>query len=1539
MKSYLLLALCFFILDSLPAQNNHNIYINEFLASNVSIDADIVDFDDYSDWIELYNDEGIEVDLGGYFITDDLKNPKKWEIPADTKIAGKGFLRFWADGYDDGPGSTYWRSWLGPNAERLYFTTDYYHLNFNLNRAGESIGLFGPDGVLVDSVTFHLQHRDVSMGRKPDGAATWLFFGEPTPETSNSTDGILDVVYAATPQIIPESGFYEGNQMITINSGSDNAVLKYTVNGSKPKSTSESYLSPIDITETTVIRARQFEEEKLPGSILNRSYFLNENTTLPLISIITPPEALWDDFDGIYPKRMKSREIPVSFEFFNSNQHAEFSLNAGLKLTGQASLYYPQVSFTICADDRYGADEFGYQIFPQRQLDTYKSLYLRNAGVPDNRSTLFRDALQQMLVLNKMDIDCQAYLPSVLFLNGEYWGIYNLRDKINSDYIGTLHNINPDDIDLLEYELGFNTPVVMDGNADNYNLFYNTIEATDLSLQDNYRLLESWMDIDEYINYQICEIYYDNVFWPDQNMRMWRERKEDGKWRWILFDTDFGFGMPNYLSTGYTNNTLEYATSSNLNGYKAPEWSTLILRKLLANDEFKTKFIQRFSGFMNSIFHPDTVLSVINELQNRLSPEMPRHIERWKNGANYYGDPIQSYNDWTNNVQVMKDFGANRPQHQRQHIMDYFNLSGSSVLEIHINNPGSGKVRINDVIMAHTSATGIYFNDIPVDLKAIPSVGYRFVRWEGIAEDSLEQVNILIESDTITITAVFDTSSVITVPSDLFSDTTLFNTLSPYYATGDIIVQPNTTLIIESGVELFMPEKANILVYGRLIIEGTEEIPVVISPNENSMNWGALCFLNATDSSIISNLKVKGATNGPDFTRDKAAISGFKSDFSLTNVEINDVKLPVFVQYGNVSISGCLFRAGTAGDLINIKYAASAVVEDCDLRGNDFFDSDAIDYDQISNGIIRGNRIYNFYGFNSDGIDLGEGSDQVLIENNTIYNINDKGVSIGNGSTAILKRNLIAKCGLGVGIKDVGSYGYIEHNTFYANQYGISCFEKYIGCGGGNADVINCIIADSRINAVFSDNLSNINISYSLINSEEPGGLHNIYGEPLFINNLHLAEGSPAINTGNPAMPDDPDGSLPDMGAYPFDQQNQVDLKINEIHYHPDAGENYEFIEIVNAGSSEIEINDFYLSGDIEYTFPNEVISPGELFLVARDQSLYQGQGYKVFQWENGDLADGQGSISFYNNIGGMVDFVDYNSRYIWPMEPDGQGPSLELHNPGMENMVASSWRSSYSNGGTPGKSNNSVLISGIYINEFLASNDAVHSDEYKDFDDWIELYNSTEIPVNIGGLYITDNLEDPFKHHIPNNNPEATTIPAGDFLLLWADGEENEGTLHLNFKLDRAGEQIGLVQFVESKATYIDSLSYGLQDTDISFGRYSDGSESWYSLIEPTPLQSNILTSIRKSEYPSNSFSLFQNYPNPFHSSTIIRYQLSAFSNVELSVYDLIGRKITTLVSETQQSGNHEVEWNAGGFQPGIYICELRTGQVRQVMKMILID
>src|SRR3990172_3489180 len=356
MKNNILLAIIFLLCAHLFAQQSSRIFINEFLATNVSIDADIVDFDDYSDWIELYNDENVDVDLGGLFLTDDADNPFRWEIPPGTIIKAKGFLRFWADGYDDIPGHTYTRPYRNQNNEPIYFTTDYYHLNFKLSRAGEFIGLYRPDGAPVDSVSYKLQLRDISRGRQPDGSANWFYFGEPTPNASNTTRGTTSTQFSDDPVISLASGFYNGTQTVTLASTSNNAEIRYTLDGAKPGSASELYSAPLAISQTTVLRARVFERDKLPSPIITRSYFIDENISLPVISIAFSPETFWDKEIGIYVHNYKEREIPVHFEFLPAAGNPGFSLDTGLQLTGQASLYYPQKSFTISAAGRYGAD-------------------------------------------------------------------------------------------------------------------------------------------------------------------------------------------------------------------------------------------------------------------------------------------------------------------------------------------------------------------------------------------------------------------------------------------------------------------------------------------------------------------------------------------------------------------------------------------------------------------------------------------------------------------------------------------------------------------------------------------------------------------------------------------------------------------------------------------------------------------------------------------------------------------------------------------------------------------------------------------------------------------------------------------------------------------------------------------------------------------------------------------------------------------------------------------------------------------------------
>ncbi|OGU48233.1 MAG: hypothetical protein A2000_11285 [Ignavibacteria bacterium GWB2_36_8] len=1508
----------------LKAQQNPKIFINEFLASNVSINADIVDFDDYSDWIELYNDEDFDVDIGNYFITDNLNQPTKYQFPVSVIIPSKGFLLLWADGYNDIPGHTYRRDYYPYD----YFTTKYFHLNFAISRASEEIALFSSDTLLVDSVTFGLQERDVSMGRKPDGTSNWYYFGDPTPNASNITTSVTQIEFSVIPILSVGSGFYNNTQYVNISANTSNYEVKYTLDGSRPTINSETYTQPIQISETKILRVRVYEQNKLPCRIHTYNYFINESTDLSVISLSAFPETLWDEEKGIYDNQYKSREIPVTIEFFEPDRSKGFSIDAGLRMTGQASLNYPQKSFTISTDENYGEEAIIYQIFPDRELDNFTELYLRNGGVPDNRLTMFRDGLLQNLVMNKVDIDCQAFVPSAMFINGEYWGIYNIREKIGSAYLASLNNINPDDVDLIEYNLN-RIPEVVEGQREEFVDLINYFEQQDLSIPGNYEYVKSKIDIEEYINYYITEIYYDNIFWLNQNVRIWKERKDGKKWRWVLFDTDNAFAGEGPGTSSYQTNTLQLVTSPIQNNVY-PLWSTLTFRKLIENEEFKIKFIQKFSSYMNTIFHPDTILSAINRFKSGINTEISRHINRWNFGGLINGlPPIANYAEWEKNIEKMRQFALNRPSYQRQHILNNFSLSGTSTITINADL-NFGKVIVNNFETIKETRSGIYFKDIPIELKAVPEPGYRFVKWIGVSNEYQNPVSIVLVEDSLTIEAQFESVSVSFIPSQISNNTTLVKSNSPYYAQANVVVDSNITLTIESGVEILMPEDASILIKGKLLIEGSKEETVQISPNENSQKWGALCFVNSTDSSVIMNLKIKGATKGLDFTRDKAAISSYNSNLLLDGVSVEDVEAPVFIQLGNVAIKNCSLYTKSFGDLINIKDANFALVENCNLIGNDAFDSDGIDLDQVHSGVVRGNKIFNIYGFNSDAIDLGEGAQNIFIENNIIYNVCDKGISIGGGSDAIITRNIISNCGQGVGIKDFNSYGYIENNTFYANQYGIACFEKNIGHGGGSADIVNCIIANSKRSSLFVDPLSYITISYSLSNTDNLQGLQNIKADPLFLNNLNLSFGSPAINKGDPSLPYDPDGTIADIGAYPFDQFKQTNLIINEIHYNPMDGDNYEFVEIVNAGESTININNFKFIGDISYQFEDEIIASGEYFILAKDKNLYEGRGYKVYQWQSGGLQNNQGNLLFLDDKGNTLDFVNYDNPTVggwWPKEPDGFGPSLELQNTSLENMVSHSWRSSYNDGGTPGRSNNSNQVTDLFINEFLASNNNVNSDENGEYDDWIEIFNNNSYQVNIGGLFITDNLDNPCKYQIPYYSTELTTIPAKSHILLWADDQTGQGILHLSFKLDATGEQIGITQVFDDDTLFIDSLTYSEQTTDISYGRLPDGSGNWVYFNEPTPSDSNKTTSDVLDELPLPvSYSLFQNYPNPFNPVTTIKYELPKETEVKLVIYNMLGEKVAELVNEFQKAGRYKVEWNAEKFASGVYICQIKA-------------
>ncbi len=717
------------IAQSLSAQH---LFINEFMASNTVTITD-PEYHEYGDWIELYNAGIVPVNLNGYSITDLLSQPKKYIFTTDIIIQPNAFVIIWADDHTAGA-----------------------HTNFKLSASGESIGLFDPSGNVVDTITFGPQQNDVSTGRFPNGSAAWYKFSPASPGSANLESSIADKL--SLPVVSHSAGFYPGAISVSLSHPTIGTTLRYTLDGHTPTETSTIYTTAITIDSTKVLRVKAFKSGILPSTVLTSTYFINLQTDLPVFSLTTDPENFFSDTSGIYVAGTKGVidncstvprnwnqdwERPVELEFFEKDKQLAFNVSTGVKIYGGCSRLYPQKSLAFYFRGNYGVDKLKYRLFPGQKITEYNNFTLRSSG-QDWWRTMFRDAMAQTLVEQGTQIDYQDYRPSILFINGQYWGIHNVGEKLNEHYVESHYNINGDSIDLIE--ISKEVQVNM-GDAAAYNSMISYLSTHDLSIQSNYEYMKSIVAMDEYIDYQIAQIYSANGDWPGSNMKLWRERKPNAKWRWMIYDLDFTFGG-NAQGQYYTN-TLAQATATNGPEWPNPPWSTLMLRKLLENTEFKNEFIQRYAVHLNTTYEKNHVVAVIDSLAQGIATEIPRHKLRWPQSLSL------DKKNWTENVQIMKDFALLRPDTSRKHFRTKFSIAGNNSLYISRNDPEQGKIFTHSIEVKKNGVTQIFFRNIPLKIKAQPMPGYRFVKWEGVTTSTNPETSIVLTANS-TLTAIFE---------------------------------------------------------------------------------------------------------------------------------------------------------------------------------------------------------------------------------------------------------------------------------------------------------------------------------------------------------------------------------------------------------------------------------------------------------------------------------------------------------------------------------------------------------------------------------------------------------------------------------------------------------------------------------------------------------------------------------------------------------------------------------------------------------------
>jgi autotransporter-associated beta strand protein len=672
---------------------------------------------------------------------------------------------------------------------------------FAISSGGEPIVLTAPDGATaIDEFPALVIGPGRSMGRGVEGQFdTRFFYDAPTPNAPNSTTGIPTETLAPPVFSVP-GGMYTSDVTLALETGTGGAVIRYTTDGSDPTGASPVYDGPLTLTAAgnrstayswvptnrqnlpydeswqppegevsriNVIRARVFKDGLAPSRIATHSYLVDPagaaRYPFPVVSITADPGGLFGDETGIYVHGSGSYpnykqdgsawERAGQIEFFEEDGAVAFRGDMGVRLHGNNSVSRPRKSLRIYARDTAGAP-FNHRIFPQKEIDHFSTFLLRNSG-NDWGQAMLRDAFLTSLAAHT-GVDHQSARPAVVFINGEYWGLHNLRDRIDEGYYLQHHGLGEMEFTQLDVHwqpVRPHWPVYDRGNPDpamlqDFEDILNRAGSNEYSSAVSFAALAERIDVGNYIDYNVHQIFAGNGDWPGNNTRLWRAvnadrspdapASHDGRWRWILFDTDMGLGLDFDYVPGWNRdatqhaqvNTLALATSETQTSFANAPDGTLLLRKLTANPVFRQQFINRFADLLNTSLSPDRTVGALAETEALYGPGLAEHRSRWR----------QPYN-WPEDIARIRTFLQARPAAVRGHIAGKFGLSGTADLTVDVSDTSQGSVTVNTIKIDPSTVgvstnpypwTGSYFQGVPVTVTAVPEPGYRFVSWSNM---------------------------------------------------------------------------------------------------------------------------------------------------------------------------------------------------------------------------------------------------------------------------------------------------------------------------------------------------------------------------------------------------------------------------------------------------------------------------------------------------------------------------------------------------------------------------------------------------------------------------------------------------------------------------------------------------------------------------------------------------------------------------------------------------------------------------------------
>jgi hypothetical protein len=622
-----------------------------------------------------------------------------------------------------------------------------FHTNFKIASEGENIYLFSPSGSLISTLDVDVDDLDVSVGLLNDGTSNRVYFTQPTPgESNNSSVGYTSAAIPPVFSIL--SGIYQTPLNISIgdfNPPAAQSEVRFTRDGSDPTQESELFTgAPIFIFQSTTLKARIFAPGKLPSTITSASYLIGIEHVTPIISITTDNTNLYGP-SGIFDNWEQDWQKAAHVDYFDVDNTLIFSQNSGMQIDGGAggSRSHPQHSFRLELDNGLlGEGPIEHLVIPNRPNRTkYSNFYLRN-GSNAYLVQPYKDGFTTMAMSEETNNYFSAMRPVTVYINGGYFGLYELREKFDTEYFNHLDGADENETDILSLSYWYGSVLrAVEGSVDT---FFNTaaqFNALDAQSPDYWNEADELFDMVYYTDYIIAESWMGNIDWPQNNIKIYKSNATNNRYRFCAIDLEGCLGPTGFEDCYFDH--IEYLLNQDPNN---PYINVFL--KSIQNRRFHDYFINRFADNMNTTYRIERLLALENNFFNSFVVEMPNQYARW-------GDPNnvpQQMNDFFNNHLILQDQLSLRTDIVRDDIQFHFNLPNQVDVTLDVFPEGAGKIHISTVTPDEYPWQGVYFNGIPVKIQAIANTGYTFLHWgnNALISDTLNASFV----DTLTTSSV-----------------------------------------------------------------------------------------------------------------------------------------------------------------------------------------------------------------------------------------------------------------------------------------------------------------------------------------------------------------------------------------------------------------------------------------------------------------------------------------------------------------------------------------------------------------------------------------------------------------------------------------------------------------------------------------------------------------------------------------------------------------------------------------------------------------